>query len=58
MGLLNPLNVLNTNLIITAQKIKIEINQFKFIFHNHNIKTINNIKYKIYNNNLDSNVIF
>lgn len=58
MGLLNPLNVLNTYLIIIAQKITKEINQFKFIFDNHNIKITNTINYKIYNNiNLNNNVI-
>jgi hypothetical protein len=58
MGLLNPVNVLNTYLIIIAQKIKKEINQFKFIFDNHNIKITNTINYKIYNNiNLNNNVI-
>lgn len=58
MGLLNPLNVLNTYLIIIVQKITKEINQFKFIFDNHNIRITNNINYKIYNNNnLNNNVI-
>lgn len=59
MRLLNPVNVLNTYLIIIAQKIKKkEINQFKFIFDNHNIRITNNINYKIYNNNnLNNNVI-
>ena len=57
MGLLNPVNVLNTYLIIIAQKIKKEINQFKFIFDNHNIKITNTINYKIYNNNPNNNVI-
>ena len=46
MRLLNPVNVLNTYLIIIAQKIKKEINQFKFIFDNHNIKITNTINYK------------
>lgn len=57
MELLNPANVLNTYLIIIAQKIKKEINQFKFIFDNHNIKITNTINYKIYNNNPNNNVI-
>jgi hypothetical protein len=57
MGLLNPVNVLNTYLIIIAQKIKKEINQFKFIFDNHNIKITNTINYKIYKNNPNNNVI-
>ena len=54
MGLLNPANVLNTYLIIISQKIKKEVNHFKFIFHNHNIKITNTINYKIYNNNLNN----
>jgi hypothetical protein len=58
MRLLNPLNVLNTYSIIIFQKITKEINQFKFIFDNHNIRITNNINYKIYNdNNLNNNVI-
>jgi hypothetical protein len=56
MGLLNPTNVLNNYLIIISQKIKIEVNQFKFkfILHNHNKKITNTINYKIYNNNLNN----
>jgi hypothetical protein len=41
MGFLTPPNVLNTYLIIISQIIKVEVDQFKFIFHNHNIKIIN-----------------
>jgi hypothetical protein len=55
MRLLNPLNVLNTYSIIIFQKITKEINQFKFIFDNHNIRITNNINYKIYNNNNPNN---
>ena len=58
MGLLNLANVLNNYLIIMAQQIKKkEVNQFKFIFDNHNIKITNTINYKIYNNNPNNNVI-
>lgn len=45
MGLVNPPYILYNHLKI-AQQIKQEINQFKFIFHNHNIKITNTINYK------------
>lgn len=56
MGIMNPPDILYRHGKI-AQKIKKEINQFKFIFDNHNIKITNTINYKIYNNNPNNNVI-
>jgi hypothetical protein len=44
MGLVNPPNLLYNHLKI-AQKIKKEVNRFKFIFHNINIKITNTINY-------------
>lgn len=49
MALVNLPNILY-NYLTVARKIKQVNNQFKFIFHNNNIKITNTIITKIYNN--------
>ena len=44
MGLMNSPDIFRHGEI--AKKIKKEINQFKFIFHNHNRKETNTINYQ------------